>query len=402
VCSGADVAMGIFNNLLVPCLAALAACDDYIVVFSSFSAARDRTQHVEMLGSRLGVSVSHEYAIGSFVGYAATLDASVAEELRNRPEVSIVERDIPIHQHSGQCITQENAPSWGMQRVNQKEQPLKGTYTYEKGAGMDVDIYVIDAGVRVTHEDFEGRARFGANVAGGTVTTDPDGHGTHCAGVAASKSYGICKACSIISVIAFDDNHDCSASTIIAGFQWVLGNAGSDRKSVVSISLGGAAGETSDAMDAAVQALVDAGVHVVGSAGNYLGDACRNSPARATSLVTVSSSSNEFAGYDYFAPGANGGECVNILAPGDSIKSLGHQSDSEVDVKKSGTSMATPHVAGVLAILASINPTMTLAEVQGIMYTNSLSGLVELVPTGTPNKLLHYSCADADAEAVVV
>jgi len=392
--------MGI-SQLIIASLASLATCDDFIVVFNSSIAARHRTRHIEMLATRSGVSVKHTFDIGNLVGYAATLDAEVVQELRSSPEVSIVERDISIRQHSaGQCVTQQNAPSWGMQRVSETKQPLDGTYTYQESAGNDVDIYVIDAGVRVTHMEFEGRARFGANVAGGSRSTDPDGHGTHCAGVAASKSYGICKACNIISVIAFDDDHECSASTILASFQWVLSNAIAERKSVVSISLGGDPGETSDAMDAAVQALVNAGVHVVGSAGNYLGDACTNSPARAASLVTVSATSNEFVGEDFFAPAANFGKCVNVLAPGDGIVSLGHNSDTEVGVVKSGTSMATPHVAGVLALLASSNPTMTLPEVQKLMYTNSLSGLVELVPADTPNKLLHNPCATAVATVV--
>jgi len=180
----------------------------------------------------------------------------------------------------------------------------------------------------------------------------------------------------------------------------VLDNFDASRKNVISISLGGDPGETSDAMDSAVKALVDAGVHVVGSAGNYLGDACRNSPARAASAITVSSTSNEFVGSDFFSPAANYGECVNILAPGDAIKSLGHNSDTEVDVEMSGTSMATPHVAGVLALLASTNPAMTLSEVQSLMLTNSLSGLVELLPADTPNKLLHNPCASADAIVV--
>lgn len=391
--------MAIFKDVFIASIAVLVACDDYIVVLNSSSAPTDRSQHLEMLTSNYGVTLKQEYAIGDFFGYAAKFDATLAEELRNRPEVITVERDIPMRQH-GQCITEQNAPSWGIQRVSAKKQPLDGTYTYTEGGGVGVDIYLIDAGVRVTHEEFEGRARFGANVAGGTAKTDPDGHGTHCAGTAVSKSYGVCKSCNLISVIAFDDEHKCSASTIIAGFQWVTKDANASRKSVVSISLGGDPGETSDAMDAAVSALVKMGVHVVGSAGNYNGDACQNSPARASSGVTVSSTSNEFPGQDFFSPAANYGKCVNVLAPGDSIKSLGHTSDTEVGVEKSGTSMATPHVAGVLAILASTNPTMTLSEVQALMYKNTLSGLVQLLPADTPDKLLHNLCVSDNVVVV--
>jgi len=380
--------------------AALASGETYIVVFNTSGANENRLQNKELITSVLGASLIEEYAFGTFNGCTAKLDATMAEELRARPEVITVERDIPMHQHSGKCVTEQNAPSWGIQRVSAKKQPLDGTYTYKDGAGSDVDIYLIDAGVRVTHEDFGGRARFGANVAGGTVKTDPDGHGTHCAGIAASKTFGICKACNLIAVIAFDDDHHCSASTIIAGFNWVMKNTDAKRKSVISISLGGDPGETSDAMDAAVASLVGAGVHVVGSAGNYQGDACRNSPARAPSGVTVSSTSNVVTGSDFFSGAANYGKCVNVLAPGDAISSLGHNSDTEVGVVKSGTSMATPHVAGVLALLASTNPAMTLEEVQGLMYKNTQNDLVQLCPKDTPNKMLHSPCTGADAVVV--
>jgi len=386
--------------LFIASIAAPVSCNNYIVVLNSSVAADDRSQHMEFLASMRSANVIHDYTIGSFVGYAASLDVDSVHTLRSRPEVITVEQDISMHQHAGTCNTEQNAPSWGIQRVSATKQPLDGTYTYKDEAGKDVDIYVIDAGVRVTHKDFGGRARFGANVAGGTVKTDPDGHGTHCAGIAASKTYGICKACNIISVIAFDDAHHCSASTIIAGFDWVLKNVKSGSKSVISISLGGDSGETSDAMDSAISALVAAGVHVVSSAGNYLGDACLNSPARAASAVTVSSTSNEFAGQDYFAAAANFGKCVNILAPGDVITSLGHNSDTEVGVVMSGTSMATPHVAGVMAMLASTNPSMTLPQVQDLMYKKSLSGLVQLLPKDTPNKLLHNPCTSEDTVVV--
>jgi len=392
--------MAIFRSLLVSIFAASVSCDNYIVVFNSSVDARGQVLHKEFLTSTIGANVTHEYAFGAFAGYAATFDASVAQALQARPDVALVERDIPLRQQSGTCKTQQKAPSWGMQRVSETAWPLDGTYTYKEDAGANVDIYLVDAGVRVTHQDFEGRASFGANVVGGTQTTDPDGHGTHCAGVAVSKTYGICKACSLISVIIFDDSHKCSASSLIAGFQWVTKNRKSGRKSVISISVGGDSGETSDAMDAAIAALVAAGVHVVGSAGNYQGDACKNSPARASSIITVSSTSNEFANSDYFSPAANYGKCVNILAPGDDIVSLGHNSDTEVGVVMSGTSMATPHVAGVVSMLASSNPLMTLPEVESIMYKNSLLDLVQLLPKDTPNKLLHFPCTGVDTLVV--
>lgn len=374
--------------------ALVGASDDYIVVFNSSMSVARHAGHVAQLSSMSGVSVLEEYSFGSFAGYAARLeDPAMAAELRSWPEVAIVERDIPMRlKASNQCTTQSDVPSWGVARTSETTLPLDYTYKYPNGSGSDVDVYVLDTGIRVTHKEFEGRASFGYNAAKGSVDTDQDGHGTHVAGTVASKNYGICKACNLVSVKIFTDGGDCSAAIIIRGFQWVMQNLDPKKKIVINISVGGDPGETSDAMDTAVNELVASGVHVVGAAGNENTDSCTESPARAQGIVAVGATMLLGDTTDFFLGGSNFGKCVTILAPGDKIVSLGISSDNDVDIVDSGTSMASPHVAGVLAMLASDNPSMSLPQVQDLLLSAALSGKVGSVPDGTVNKLLHKPC----------
>jgi subtilisin family serine protease len=159
---------------------------------------------------------------------------------------------------------------------------------YPDGVGSQADVWVVDTGVRVTHTDFEGRATFEYNAAGGKSDDDDDGHGTFVAGVVAGKKYGVCKACSVRSVKVFTDSGDCSASILIAAFDWIAKHYNSTRVNVINISVGGDPGETSNALDAAVNAAVDLGIHVIGAAGNENVDACTESPGRAEKIVAVS------------------------------------------------------------------------------------------------------------------
>ena len=191
-----------------------------------------------------------------------------------------------------------------------------GAHRYADGVGSNADVYVLDTGVRVTHTDFEGRATFSYNAAGGKVDTDKDGHGTFVAGVIAGAKYGICKKCNIISVKVFTDSGDCSASILIAAFDWVAKHFNTTRVSVINISVGGDPGETSDALDAAVNAAVDLGIHVIGAAGNENVDACTESPGRAEKIVAVGSSMLLAETSDYFLGGSNFGRCVKLFAPG--------------------------------------------------------------------------------------
>jgi len=349
-----------------------------------------------------GAEITHEYSIGTFQAYALTFPESLSPLARQqqlgaltaRAEVAFVEKDIQLKTKSEApaCDVQRDVPSWGIARTSETKLPLDGTYRYTDGVGADVDVYVLDTGVRVTHHEFEGRASFAFNAAGGKIDTDKDGHGTHVAGTVGAKHYGVCKECRIISVKIFKDNGDCTATTIINGLNFVFKHFNATRGTVINISVGGDPGETSDAIDAAVNQLVAAGVHVVGAAGNENVDACTESPARAKSIIAVGATMILTQTTDYFLGGSNFGKCVKMFAPGDKIVSLGIGSDTEVGVVDSGTSMATPHVAGTLAKFVSLNMNASLPMVQQMLFDSALDKVIQGVPKGTVNKLVHKGC----------
>jgi subtilisin family serine protease len=286
-------------SLIVLMAAQSNAADTYLVMLND---GTDLATHLSALSIDYPtVLVSRNYSIGSFSAYALqiadTEASSTLNLLSSRADVKIIEKDIRLRLKSSSesiakpvCDTQTQVPSWGLARASSTKLPLKGTYVYNDGVGANVDLYVMDTGVRVTHKEFEGRASFGYNAAQGKVDTDKDGHGTFVAGVAAAKTYGVCKECKVVSVKVFKDNGDCSASILIAGFDWVAKNfdKSGKRKSVINVSVGGDPGETSDAMDAAVNALVALGVHVVGAAGNEVSShGCKCSQCRLLQLQAL-------------------------------------------------------------------------------------------------------------------
>ena len=379
-------------------LAAASASSLYNVQFAQGVDAAVRAAHVAELPAHVALGAT--FRIGDVAGYTASFasaSAAAAHLAASQRLLQRVERDVAMHAKGAlpSCYTQKNVPSWGLARVSEKKPPLDGTYRFEQGVGAGADIYVLDTGVRTTHKQFSGRASFGHNAAGGKVDTDTDGHGTFVAGVAAATEYGVCKLCSVISVKVFTDGGDCSAAILIKAFDWVAAQykAKPNRTVVINVSVGGDPGETSDVMDAAVNALVAMGVHVVGAAGNENTDACTESPGRAARIIAVGSSVLLAETSDYFLGGSNFGKCVSLFAPGDKIVSLGISSDTAVGVTDSGTSFSSPHVAGALARLASSHPDLGVAAVQGMLMNATLKGAIGGVPKGTANLLLHQECA---------
>ena len=365
-----------------------------IVVFKTGVSTESQVQHLNQ------ISHLDTFNIGQLNGY-------VVEDLQNKDSflqihkdiIQSIEADVPMYKKAlkkpeDSCKTESNTPSWGLKRVSSTKYPLH-PYSYPSTSGS-ADVYVMDTGVRTTHHEFEGRATFAFNAAKGKINTDKDGHGTFVAGVVAAKNYGVCKTCNVISVKIFTDDGDCSASIIIAGFNYIIqqvkSGAHQGKKILINISVGGDPGETSDAMDAAVNELVKLGIHVVGAAGNENVDACTESPARASSIIAVGSTMI-LVNQDWFLGGSNFGKCVKVFAPGDKIISLGISSDTDVGVMDSGTSFSSPHVAGVLAELTMLYPNASLPVVQSMLLNQTLRGVIGDVPKGTANKMLHHSCA---------
>ncbi|KAJ3416219.1 subtilisin-like serine protease [Chytridiales sp. JEL 0842] len=309
----------------------------------------------------------HKYASsarGGFNGYAAKISKSIADSLRQLPEVAVVEQD------TIDSIDQAVEEPWGLRRLSKADLPLPNVYAFNQRAGEGVDVYVIDSGVLVTHPDFEGRAVNGADFSGDNNGVDANGHGTHVAGTIAGKTYGVAKKSNIIAVKVFPASGSGPRSNTIAGVNWAVEQAArSGRPSVINMSLGGSA---NDASDAAVTAAVNAGVTVVVAAGNNAGEACERSPARAPSVITVAASDIN----DRLASFSNFGSCVDIIAPGVGVLSTWNDGASR---SISGTSMATPHVAGVVAVAMSAGkvttPESATAYLARTGVTNKITGL---------------------------
>jgi hypothetical protein len=274
--------------------------------------------------------------------------------------------------------TQTNAV-WGLDRIDQPNLPLNGNFNYESD-GAGVRSYVVDTGVLTTHSQFTGRMAPGfTSINDGRGVTDCNGHGTHVAGTIAGTVHGVAKAATIVPVRVLDCNGSGTLSGVVAGLNWIAEVAPPGAPAVVNMSLGGGASPT---LDAAVQALIDRGITVVVAAGNSSANACNYSPARVPGAITVAAS----AANDSFASFSNFGSCVDVVAPGVSIVSSSIASNTST-ATLSGTSMAAPHVAGVVAqqlATGYVNPVNTELQVVGAAVSGVLTG----VANNTPNLLL--------------
>ena len=302
---------------------------------------------------------------------------SEAARIRNNPKVLFVELDQPVYA----LDTQNPTPSWGLDRIDQRSLPLNSTFTASaKGAG--VDAYIVDTGILSTHSDFTGRMGAGYSaINDGNGTNDCNGHGTHVAGTTAGTTHGIAKSATLIPVRVLGCTGSGTNSGVIAGLDWIISHHTAGTPAVANMSLGGGA---SAALDLAVQNVINDGVVMAVAAGNDGLNACNYSPARAVNAITVGSTTTTDARSSF----SNTGTCVDIFAPGSLITSSWIGS-STATTTISGTSMASPHVAGVAAVLIGRYPTSTPAEIATMLRTSATPNVVTSAGTGSPNYLLY-------------
>ncbi|KAF8641441.1 hypothetical protein AX16_009954 [Volvariella volvacea WC 439] len=328
----------------------------------------------------LGIEPAFQWE--SFNSFAGSFDDATLALIRASPDVERISEDGIMHTMT---VTQSDAP-WGLARIS-TQKSLKGNdparldynYHYDHSAGEGVDIYVLDTGVRITHTDFGGRAKWGKTF-GGYPDQDGNGHGTHCAATAAGTRFGVAKKASIIAVKVLSDEGSGSVTDIMCGINWVIQQADdSGLPSVISMSLGGG---TSPPLDLAVKRATIKGIHVAVAAGNSNVDAANTSPAREPSAITVGASTID----DSRAFFSNYGSVVDIFAPGLNVTSAWVTDDSSTN-RISGTSMATPHVAGLVAYLIGLEGNKSPADMSDRLKQLAQKGVLSGIPDGTVNLL---------------
>ncbi|MET0233684.1 MAG: S8 family peptidase [Kibdelosporangium sp.] len=354
--------------------------DSYVVVLKNTPA--DATS----LSQKYGGSVTHTYK-AALNGFATTMSEAQARKLAADPAVQYVQANRTLRITG----TQPNPPSWGIDRIDQRNLPLDNSYTYPNEAS-NVNAYIIDTGILTTHQTFGGRAKpgFDAITSGGSAV-DCHGHGTHVAGTVGGAEYGVAKAVNLFAVRVLSCTGSGTTAQVVAGIDWVTANA--VKPAVANMSLGGGVDTT---LDAAVQRSIASGITYAIASGNSSGsNACNFSPARVPEAITVNASTNT----DARASFSNIGTCTDIYAPGQNIVSSWIGSNTATN-NISGTSMATPHVAGAAALYLSTNPAATPQQVRDALVDNASSDKISDAGSGSPNKLLYVGAGGTEPPPV--
>jgi serine protease len=348
--------------------------DQYIVVLKDERVARPEVRGLAAsLASQHGGRLLAIYE-RALRGFTVNMSATAAAALAKHPSVRFIEQDSIMS-----IVATQTGATWGLDRIDQRALPLDTFYTYDTTAA-NVHVYIIDTGIRATHAEFGGRVSGGfTSINDGNGTNDCNGHGTHVAGTVGGSTYGVAKGVLLHPVRVLGCNGSGSTSGVIAGVDWVTNNH--VKPAVGNMSLGGGA---STALDDAVRNSVAAGVTYAIAAGNSNANACGSSPARVTQALIAGSSTMT----DTRSSFSNFGTCVDLFAPGSSITSAWHTSNSATNTI-SGTSMASPHVAGVAALYLAGDPTASAATVHAAVVENATVNVLSGVGTGSPNRLLY-------------
>ncbi|RKP08088.1 peptidase S8 and S53 subtilisin kexin sedolisin [Thamnocephalis sphaerospora] len=326
--------------------------------------------------NRNAQNVQYTYDRGSFQGFSSKLTVEEVQRLRRDSRVESVEPQM-VMQVAGEQV---NPPNWGLTRISQRALDLTKPYVYPDTAGEGVDVWVIDTGIQTNHTDFEGRAIFAKSFIADEAETDLHGHGTHVAGTVASKTYGVAKKARVFGVKALNAQGLGTNADVIASIQYVVQN-GRPGKTVVNMSLGG---DKSAIVDAAVSAAVDAGIAFIVAAGNESVDACDGSPSGNSKAFAVAASDRT----DTQATFSNYGMCVKAYAPGVAINSL-WVGQNNLARSISGTSMASPHVAGVAALYLAAGNINSVERLYKALVDSATPGAAKGSSPNTPNRLIY-------------
>ena len=347
----------------------------YIVVLKSAGAARSAAQ-IQSVAQEMGVREVRTFAV--IQGFSGAMDTATARRLAEDPRVQFVQEEGT--KSVDPRVAQERPESWGLDRIDQRGLPLNRRYDPGEASGAGVHVYVIDTGIDANHREFQGRLGEGRNTVTGGEPRDGHGHGTHVAGTAAGTEFGVAKKATLHAVKVLGDNGSGTDSEVIAGIDWVTEHARANGwPAVANMSLGGT---PAPALDLAVCRSLEAGVVHAMASGNDDGNACDGSPARVLQAIGAGATTDR----DQRASFSNKGRCVAIFAPGEQITSARRNGGSTA---LSGTSMASPHVAGVAALCLERHAGSTPEQVKRCILDNASRDKVRDVGSGSPNLLLY-------------
>ncbi len=345
---------------------ATAVDGSYIVVYKDSAKTEAKST-----AAALGAKVTQQYT-AALTGFAASMSEQQAKELAADPDVSFVQQN----QVLSLTADQPNPPSWGLDRIDQRDLPLNSNYSYSTTAS-NVHAYIIDTGMDIDHPDYGGRASSGFDAIDGGAADDCHGHGSHVGGTVGGNSYGVAKGVSLVAVRVLNCSGSGTTAQVVAGIDWVTANA--VKPASANMSLGGG---VDTVLDAAVSRSIASGVTYAIASGNSNTNACNFSPARVPEAITVNASTRS----DSRASFSNYGTCTDIFAPGEGITSAWLNGGSNTI---SGTSMATPHVAGAAALYLANNPGATPQQVRDALVAAGTPGKITNPGTGSPNVLLY-------------